>query len=70
MTNKVSPSERLTEWERIELCGVLAGYNAINNLHINDYLARGHLSPLAQTTLDSIIETRDLVEHLLEKLRG
>lgn len=70
MTNTIPPLERLTEEDRLELIGILAGYNYINNRRIAEITAANNGYPLlGQVLLENVTETRDRVDYLLTKLK-
>ena len=69
MTNIVPPLERLTDEDRIELIGILSGYNFINNRKIAEMSADDKESALGTLLLDNVTELRDTIDYLLTKLK-
>ena len=69
MTNTVPPLERLTDEDRIELIGILSGYNFINNRKIAEMSADDKESSLGSLLLDNVTELRDTIDYLLTKLK-
>ena len=70
MTNIVPPLERLTDEDRLELIGILSGYNFINNRRIAEITAEDNGYPLlGQVLLENVTEVRDRVDYLLTKLK-
>ena len=70
MTNTVPPLERLTEDDRLELIGILSGYNFINNRRIAEMTADDNDYPLLTSVLlENVTEVRDRVDALLTKLK-
>lgn len=70
MTNIVPPLERLTDEDRLELIGILSGYNFINNRRIAEMTADDNDYPLLTSVLlENVTEVRDRVDALLTKLK-
>jgi len=70
MTKTVPPLERLTDEDRLELIGILSGYNFINNHRIAEMSSDDNEYPLlSEVLLEKVTEVRDKIDYLLEKLK-